>query len=462
MIPHVSTLPEGLLPAQRSAVLAELTGRLRGELALPGSPTYARLTAPFNSSVVQRPLAVAAVADAYDVAHVVRTAGRAGLRVAVQCTGHGAGRSLDGVLLVHTGALQECVVHPEGWARVGAGVRWRTVLDAAAPLGLAGLAGSSSQVGVVGYTTGGGLGPLARTFGPASDAVRAFDVVTGGGRLLRVTADDHPDLFWALRGGKGAVGIVTAVELDLLRLRRVHGGALHFEEADVDRVLHRWREWAPSLPETATTSVALRRLPPLPHVPAALAGRLTVAVRLASTAPAQEAAGLLAPLLEVATPVLGGTVELAPSQLDAIHGDPVQPVPSQDRGALLRSCGAEAVDALLAEAGPGSGSPLTIVELRQLDGAAGRPGPVPSAFSTRGAACSVQAIGLRTPGTAEAVAAASERLLVALGPWSSEGTLPNTGGAGALAYDGPTLARLRAVVLTHDDRAVLQEADALW
>jgi anti-anti-sigma factor len=354
-VPSVAAPATGTLPTQRSGALQELASSLRGELALPGSPTYAALTSPFNASVVQRPLAVAAVADAYDVAQVVRAANRHGLRVAVQCTGHGAEATLEDVLLVHTGALAECVVHPEGWARVGAGVRWRAVIDAAAPLGLTPLAGSASGVGVVGYTTGGGLGPLARTFGAASDRVRALDVVTGGGRLLRATPTEHRDLFWALRGGKGAAGVVTAIEFDLVPLTHVYGGALHFDGADAARVLHLWRTWAPALPETATTSIAVRQLPPLPHVPAPLAGRMTVAVRLASTAPQDEAAALLDPLRAVASPVFGGTGLLPVTELDVIHSDPPQPVPVQDRAVLLRELTAQTVDALLAVAGAGLG-----------------------------------------------------------------------------------------------------------
>ena len=135
----------------------------------------------------------------------------------------GAGRGAAG----HTAGLDECVVHPEGWARVGAGVKWLRVVEAAAPYGLAPLSGSITDVGIVGYTTGGGLGPMARTYGLASDRVRAIEVVTGDGELRRATPTEHPDLFFGLRGGKGALGIVTADRVrpgapaELLRRRPV-------------------------------------------------------------------------------------------------------------------------------------------------------------------------------------------------------------------------------------------------
>ena len=240
-----TTVP--LVPRSRSAALTALAGSLRGELALPGEEAYDRLRTPFDLTVQVEPVAVVAAVDAYDVATAVRIAREHRLRVGVQSTGHGTHAAMTGALLVHTGLLDECVVHPEGWARVGAGVAWRAVLDAAAEHGLTGLAGSSSAVGVVGYTTGGGLGPMARTYGLASDRVRAFDVVTGQGRLLRATPQEHADLFWGLRGGRGSLGIVTAVELDLVRQRSVYGGCVWFDGADAERVLRAWASWADTL-----------------------------------------------------------------------------------------------------------------------------------------------------------------------------------------------------------------------
>lgn len=148
-----------------------------------------------------------------------------------------------------------------------------------APFGLAGLNGSASDVGIVGFTTGGGVGPLARTHGLASDRVRAFEVVTGEGEVRRATPDEHPDLFFALRGGKGAAGIVTAVEFDLIRLPEFYGGALYFDGEDAPQVISAWRTWAADLPEQANTSFVLLRLPPLDVTPPPLAGRLTIGVR---------------------------------------------------------------------------------------------------------------------------------------------------------------------------------------
>jgi FAD/FMN-containing dehydrogenase len=283
--------------------LEGLRRRLTGALGLPGDELHTRLATPWNVAVRCSPAAVVEARSAQDVVEAVRFAAAAGLPVGVQCTGHGVADALDGALLVSTGRLDACVVHPDGWARVGAGVRWQAVLDEAAVHGLAPLCGSSPDVGVVGYTTGGGLGPMARTYGWASDRVRAIEVVTGDGVLRRATPDLHADLFWALRGGKGALGIVTAMEFDLVAQPTVLGGALYFDGADAATVLHTWASWCPALPEQATTSVAVLQLPPLPGVPPPLAGRTTVAVRFVWTGDAAEGERLLEPVRSAARPL---------------------------------------------------------------------------------------------------------------------------------------------------------------
>ena len=135
-----------------------------------------------------------------------------------------------------------------------------------------GLAGSSPDVGVVGYLTGGGLGPVARSHGLASDTVRAFEVVTGDGVARRVTATHHPELFWGLRGGKGTLGIVTAVEIDLVEQAELYAGALWFAAADAAAVVRTWSRWCDVLPEEGTTSIAVLRLPDLPVFPEPVRG----------------------------------------------------------------------------------------------------------------------------------------------------------------------------------------------
>lgn len=187
--------------------------------------------------------------------------------------------------------------------------------------------------------------------------MRAFDVVTGEGTLLRATAEENADLFWGLRGGKATLGIVIAVEIDLLPIAEFYGGAVYFDGADAAEVVHAWRRWCSGLPETVNTSIAIQQLPPLPGVPEPLAGRMTVAVRYTAVGDPASAEALLAPMRAAATPVLDTVGVLPYAAIGAVHADPVDPMPINEDQALLAELPVEAVDALLAMEGPGSGSP---------------------------------------------------------------------------------------------------------
>jgi len=440
----------------------ELRAQLSGSLHTPDEPEYDALVSPWNLAVPMRPAAVVAVRTAEDVVAVVRFAGEHGLTAGVQATGHGAQASLAGHLLIATRGLDEVTVHPEGWARVGAGVKWAALVAAAAPYGFAALNGSTTDVGIVGYTTGGGVGPMARTFGLAADRVRAFEVVTGDGVFRRVTPTEHPDLFFALRGGKGAAGIVTAVEFDLIHLPEFYGGAVYFDGADAAAVIDRWRGWADALPEQGTTSFVIFQLPPLPDVPPPLAGRISLGVRFVWTGSPQEGARLLDEIRSVA-PVLLDDARLRPyPEIDAVHADPVAPMPVTDPAMLLSDFPAEAAERLLAAAGVGSGSPQVSVEVRHLGGAYAREGAYPSAFSHRSARFSVLAVGVAMDVVSAATALVhADRLFAALGDWDTGGVWPNFGVphdavSARRSYDDATLARLREVVGTYDPKGVLQ------
>lgn len=409
----------------RAEVLRTLRDQVATHVALPGEPGYERCT-PWNVAAPVTPAAVVLATSPEDVAGTVRFAAAHGYTVTVQATGHGAVGVGPNTILVQTSAMNHCEVDATTrTARVGAGARWQDVLDAATPHGLAPLCGSAPGVGVVGYLTGGGIGPLVRTVGLSSDHVRAFEVVTGEGNLLRATAEENADLFWGLRGGKATLGIVTSVEIDLLPYAEFYGGAVYFDGADASAVLHAWRGWCADLPETVNTSIAIQQLPPLPGVPEALAGRMTVAVRYAAVGDFAEAERLLAPMRAVATPVLDSVGVLPYAAIGAVHTDPVDPMPVHENHTLLSQLPAEAVDALLAVAGPGSGSLQAIVELRMLGGAMGRQPGHRSAFCHRDAAFALTTIGVAAPEIVETVAGHASAVTQAVAPWSTGGQLPN-------------------------------------
>jgi hypothetical protein len=440
------------------ALRAELTGSLH----TPDDPEYDAHVSPWNLAVRMRPAAVVAVATAEDVAATVRFAGAHGCTAGVQATGHGAERSLAGHLLIVTRGLDEVTVHPEGaWARVGAGVKWAQLVAAAAPHGLAGVNGSTTDVGIVGYTTGGGVGPLARTYGINADRVRAFEVVTGDGVPRRVTPEQHPDLYFALRGGKGAAGIVTAIEFDLIHLPTFYGGAVYFDAADASAVIDRWRGWADELPELGTTSFVIFQLPPLPEIPPPLAGRMTLGVRFVWTGDPTEGARLLDQIRAVAPVILDDALLRPYTEIDHVHADPVDPMPVVDPAILLNGFPAEAAERLLAVAGPGSGSPQVLVEVRHVGGAYAREGAHPSAFDHRAARFSVLTVGMAVDEASAAVSLAhAERVFAALGKWDTGGVWPNFGVphdavSARRSYSEATLARLREIVDTYDPKGVL-------
>lgn len=437
------------------APFAELNAVTTGIVAVPGDRDYDAIVSPWNVAIDVRPAAVLDAQTAYDVVEAVRFADRHGLRVTPQATGHGPMAELVDELLVVTKGLDECTVHPEGWARVGAGVKWLQVVEAAQPYGLAPLSGSITDVGVVGYTTGGGLGPMARTYGLAIDRVRAFEVVTGDGVLRRATPTENPELFFALRGGKGMLGIVTAVEFDLVHQPTFYGGSLWFAGEHAATVIEQWLHWSDDLPELGTTSIALFQLPPMPGVPDELADRMTLSVRYVWTGDAAEGERRFATIRDAA-PVLLDDVALKPyTAIDSVHTDPLDPTPAYEAAAVFPEFPQGAVDAMLEVAGPDAESPQILVEVRQMGGEVARKGEHDSAFCSRSAGYALLAVGIAgTPG----VEAHSESLLEAMAPWSGGHRMPNFTFEPADyldAYDDQTLGRLRRAIRRYDPHGVM-------
>ena len=208
-----------------------LTAGLTGTLIRPGEVGWDHARTPWVVNLDQRPAAVAVVRSAGDVAATVRSANAAGLRVTALGTGHGAAAlgSLADTVLIRTAELRDVVVDPVGesvWA--GAGAQWQAVTDAAAEHGLTALAGSAPDVGIAGYLLAGGISWLARSRGLAVNSLLAVELVTADGEVRVVDADHDPDLFWAVRGGGGNFGVVTAFRLRLHRVEAMVAGTLFF------------------------------------------------------------------------------------------------------------------------------------------------------------------------------------------------------------------------------------------
>ncbi|GGF14407.1 FAD-binding oxidoreductase [Williamsia phyllosphaerae] len=440
--------------------IPDLRAAVEGVVAGPGEPGYDRAV-PWRLDVEVSPSAVVLATSGDDVSATMRVAAAHGLTVAVASTGHGALPIDESSILVHTASLTGCVIDPETrTARVGAGVRWQQVIDLAAVHGLAPVVGSAPDVGVIGFLTGAGVGPLVRSVGLACDRVRSFDLVTGTGEQLHVTPAARPDLFAGLCGGKGTLGIVTSVEIDLLPIAEIYGGALYFDGSDSAAVLRAWRRWTADLSDDVTTSIAFLQLPQAPDVPPPLAGRFTVAVRYASVGDPDAAEAELGPMRAVATPVVDTIGVMPYRDIGAVHSDPVDPMPAHERHTLLSELTVDAVETMIEVAGAGSGSPQAIVELRLLGGEMARGGAA-DAFCHRGAAYSLLTIGVLVPPVADAIPAHAARVIEAMAPWSTGGEFPNFSPAAdpdslARCYDEETRAWLAALAEEHDPNGVLR------
>jgi hypothetical protein len=354
---------------------------------------------------------------------VVDFARDSGLQVAAQGTGHNAAPlgSLAGTVLLKTEAMRGVRIDPASrTARAGAGALWSEVVEAAAEHDLAPLAGSSPNVGVVGYTLGGGMGWLGRRYGLSCNNVRAIEAVTADGRRLRVDADTDPELFWALRGGGGSFAVVTAVEVRLFPISHVYAGLLWWPIERGVEVLQAWRELTQSgLPNQLTTIGRYLRLPPLPELPEQVRGQSFALVEVIHLGSPPEVDGLLAPLRELGPEM--DTIQTIPMPVLAhMHMDPEQPVPAIGDGSLLTELPADAVDELIRVGPAEGGSPLQSLELRHLGGemAVARPG--------NGALASIEADYMLfgggiapTPEAASDVQAHMDAVKDTMAPWSA-------------------------------------------
>jgi len=402
--------------------LKVLRAAIAGQVVVPGQADYDRARRPWNLAVDERPAVVVEAESAADVAKAVRYARARGMRVAPQGTGHGAGpvEPLDGVMLLRTTRMRKVRIDPVArTARAEAGAVWRDVTVPAAEHGLTALAGNSPNVGVAGYTLGGGLGWLARRYGLAANSVTAAELVTPDGAVVRADADHEPDLLWAIRGGGGSVGVLTALEMRLYPVGDLYAGDLFFPIERAPQVLRAWRDWTLTVPDEVTSQGRLLRVPPLPEIPERLRGRDFVMVEAAYLGDAGAGAELIGPLRRLG-PEPDTFAMIPATALGQLNMDPDQPAPFQGDGALLTDFPDAAIDALLAVAGPGTGSPLTSVEVRHLGGALARPAPGGGAQPGIDAGYLLVPVGITpTPGLAAAVRAQAHAVKRALAPWQA-------------------------------------------
>jgi hypothetical protein len=398
-----------------------LASALPGKVVIPEDVRFDEARRAWNLTIDQRPAAVAFPESPRDVAAVVLFARNFGLRVAAQGTGHSAGPlgSLEDTILLKTERMRGVSVDPDRrTAQVEAGTVWVEVVDVAAQHGLAALAGSSPDVGVVGYTLGGGISFLGRRYGLAANHVRSIELVTADGRLVRADREHEPDLFWALRGGGGSFGVVTLIEFELFPITQAYAGILWYPIERGPEVLHAWRELTQDdLPDELTTVGRFVNLPPLPEIPEPVRGKSFAIVEAYHLGDPGQADALLAPLRALG-PLNDTITTVKMSALTHLRMEPEQPVPAAGDGLMVDHMSAEALDAFVEVAGAHAEFPLVSIELRHLGGELRRKRPEHGALASLDADYTMGAVGIAPAPEFEApVRAQVQAVKDALAPW---------------------------------------------
>jgi hypothetical protein len=399
-----------------------LRGLAGGAVHLPGDPLYDEARMPWNLQVDEHPAAVAYPADPQEVALIIKAAADCGLRVAPQGTGHGApplaGRLGDAVLLRTSAMTGLRVDLATRTARADAGVLWGDVVARAGKVGLAGMHMSSPGVGVVGSSLGGGVSWYARQHGLQCSAITAVELVLADGTFVRATEEQEADLLWAARGGHGGFGVVTSLEFDLLPIRTAYAGMLAWDWRHARRVLTTWGKWTADAPESVTSVARIFQVPDIEWLPDQLRGRKMVMIDAVALGDEEAGARSIA-ALRALRPEIDTFAQVPAADIAHLQLDPQEPTAVYANSVLVHGLPADAVDALVEVAGPGSGSNMLFVELRQLGGALARPSPRSGAMDHLDGSFLVLGVGLDVGTGWSAVREDATRILDSLSPWSS-------------------------------------------
>ncbi len=366
---------------------------LRGTLIRCGDPTYEEARRLYNGMIDKRPLLIARCVNAADVIASVNFAREEGLLVAIRGGGHngpGFGSCDDG-LVIDLSAMKGVRTDPERrTVRVEPGCTSGDVDHATHAFGLAVPFGIVANTGVAGLTVGGGMGYLTRKHGLTIDNLLEADVVLADGRFVTASREQHPDLFWALRGGGGNFGVVTSFLFQAHPVHTVYAGPIFWDASDAKAVMRAYRDFLPGAPEELGAFVGLKTIPPFDPFPEAHRGKRACAVIGCYNGDAARGEQAMAPLLAAAPPPLFNWMGAMPFPAIQSLFDPLLPKGLQWywKGDFVKSLPDEAIDAHIAQAAAAP-SPMCLMHLYPIDGAVHRVAKDATAWSTRDATWSM-------------------------------------------------------------------------
>ena len=409
--------------------LDKLAQNLRGELIQPGDQHYAAARKLYNAMIDRRPRFIARCADVADVIAAVQFAREHELLLAVRGGGHNGGGlgSCDDGLVIDLSGMKGVRVDPaERTARVDGGSTWGDVDHATHVFGLATPSGIISTTGVGGLTLGGGLGHLTRRFGLAVDNLIGADMVLADGSFVTVSVDEHPDLFWAIRGGGGNFGVVTSFLFRLHPVKTVVAGPTLWPPEQAADVLHWYRELITHAPEELNGFFAFLTVPPGPPFPEHLHLKKMCGVVWCYTGSEQDADAVFEPIRDFGPPALYG-VQAMPfpalqSAFDALYPPGYQWYWKAD---FVNELSDKAV-ALHVEHGSRLPTMHSTMHLYPINGAAHRVGRNDTAFSYRDATWAEVIVGVDPdPANAERITSWAKQYWDALHPYSAGGAYVN-------------------------------------
>jgi FAD/FMN-containing dehydrogenase len=441
------------------ATLGELEATLRGRLVRPTDPDYDQARAVWNGAHDRHPALIIQCAGTADVVRAVEFARSEGLTVAVRGGAHSiAGFSTcDGGVVIDTSPMMGIRVDPTSRRAVAQpGLTWSAFDHETQAFGLAVTGGLVSSTGIAGFTLGGGLGWLLRKCGLTCDNLLSADVVTADGQLLTASEQEHPDLFWALRGGGGNFGVVTSFEYRLHPVGAlVFAGPVFFDGASAVQVLRGWRDLAATMPEELTSLANIFVAPPLPFLPEAAHGQLVVGILGVYAGSLEDGAKASQPLRALAEPLADLMGPMPYTAMQTLL-DPLWQAGAQNyfTSALLDRLDDDAIDTLLAQHAAGK-APVRELHLHHAGGAMARVPTAATAFAHRSAPYVLNVIA-RSPDRAgfEQHAGWARATHQAMQPWSTGAYVNFTSDPGddkvRASYPPDTYARLVAAKDRYD------------